>query len=95
MEKRKIAALAAILCLSSAISLFGCGGSGKDSGESGSGPPAEQRENAGESRETEQGEPVEWDWSYICLDEEKGIYGRSEFETTSPTSFTCNKGGNS
>lgn len=190
MKKRKIAALAAILCLSSAIILSGCGSSGKDGGESGSGSPAEQRENVVESRETEQGEaqearemtqagaeadvvkgyqfvdgygicapespafyqlsrsegtgdgacfevengmaklrllgavrqgqsmtvkyeiidysvkvlpeeetkkireqekenrkkqergePVEWDWSYICLDEEKGIYGRSEFET--------------
>lgn len=40
------------------------------------------REQEKENREKqEQGKPAEWDWSYICLDEEKGIYGRSDFET--------------
>lgn len=186
MKKRKIAALAVILCLSSIGVLSGCSGSGKGSGEHGSEAPAEQSENTAESQEAERGsadkdgaeadaevvkgfqlvdgygicepgspafyqlsrsedagegvcfevdngmarlrlfgavrqgqsmtvkyeitdysvkilpeeetekireqekenrekqdrgESVEWDWSYICLDEEKGIYGRSDFET--------------
>lgn len=190
MKKRKIAALAAILCLSFVGVVSGCSGSGKSSGEQGSEAPAGQSENTAESQEAERGsaedgreksgagadeevangfqvvdgygicepgspvfyqlsrsegagedvrlevengmatlrllgavrqgqsmtvkyeivdysvkvlpeeetkkireqekenrekeergESVEWDWSYIRLDEEKGIYGRSDFET--------------
>lgn len=190
MKKRKIAALAAILCLSSVGVLSGCNGSGKGGGERGSEAPAVQSENTAEGQEAERvsaedigeknrdgadadvvkgfqivdgygicepgspafyqlsrsegagdgvrfevengmarlrllgavrqgqsmtvkfevtdysvkvlpeeetkkireqekenrekqerGEPAEWDFSYICLDEEKGIYGRSDFET--------------
>lgn len=53
MKKRKIAALAAILCLSSVGVLSGCNGSGKGGGERGSEAPAVQSENTAEGQEAE------------------------------------------
>ena len=44
---------------------------------------AELHRQEQENREREEkGEAAEWDFSYIRLDEEKGIYGRSEFESS-------------